>query len=158
VRKNYKIFLPVFFISFLLDQISKFLVVKFLSEKSSIHIFRYFSLTYVKNKGLLFGIFGNFDIALPIIMCGFFAFAGILFYILKNPKIPSFYLYALGLVEGGIAGNLADRLRIGAVIDFINFHIWPVFNLADAFIVVGVISIIFTQLRGKNASCMFQNR
>jgi len=112
----------------------------------------------VENKGILFGLLGGAHLTLPIIISGFIVFFVILFYVLRNPDIPKLYQWNLGLIEGGIAGNIVDRLRFGAVIDFINFHIWPVFNFADAFIVLGVIFTIFTQMRCRNASCIYQDR
>ena len=158
MNKNHKIFFLVFSISFILDQISKFLVIRFLGKNNSVQFFRYFSLTFVENKGILFGLLGGAHLTLPIIISGFIVFFVILFYVLRNPDIPKLYQWNLGLIEGGIAGNIVDRLRFGAVIDFINFHIWPVFNFADAFIVLGVIFTIFTQMRCRNASCIYQDR
>ena len=63
-----------------------------------------------------------------------------LFYFQKEHKELS---WPLALIAGGILGNLLDRIIYGAVFDFINFHFWPVFNLADTFIVCGVILAIF---------------
>ena len=77
---------------------------------------------------------------------------GILTYTLNVRDESKFLLFSLGLVEGGIIGNLIDRVRFGYVIDFLNFKVWPVFNFGDIFIVVGTFLTIFYQLRRTNAS------
>ena len=82
-------------------------------------------------------------------------FSLIIFYIKKNHGIAKSLQISFGLIEGGILGNLVDRIRIGAVIDFLDFHIWPVFNFADTFIVTGVFLLLFLQFRGGNASDIY---
>lgn len=58
-------------------------------------------------------------------------------------------LLGLGMIAGGAAGNLADRLRLGHVVDFIDFHFWPVFNVADTGIVIGVLLLLWLTLAGE---------
>jgi len=144
--------------SVLLDQFSKYLVVDFLSEMKSVSIFRYFSLTLVKNTGICFGILNNLNVRIFIITASFIIGIAIIISIIRYGKDKQMII-ASGLVEGGIIGNLIDRIRIGAVIDFINFHFWPVFNLADAFIVTGVVIIFFHHFKGgKYAPRVFEDR
>ena len=157
-NKSLKYFYLVTFISLFLDQFTKYLILNFLSPYSSFHIFKYFSLTLVKNSGVLFGLFSQFDIRIPVIIAS--VLIGIVIYtvLLKNPSVYKKIQIALGLIEGGIIGNLIDRIKYGYVIDFLNFHFWPVFNLADTFIVSGIFLLFFAHIRSNNASSIYQNR
>lgn len=60
-----------------------------------------------------------------------------------------FFRWGLGLVLGGAAGNLLDRFRLGAVIDFLDFRVWPVFNVADSCITIGAVLMGWTLLRRR---------
>ncbi|MCM8762592.1 MAG: signal peptidase II [Candidatus Omnitrophica bacterium] len=149
---KYRWFFLTVFLSVFVDRLSKYIIVKFLSDIGSFSIFRYFSFTLVRNKGLCFGILNNLNLRNFIIIASFIIAAGIFFFLERYGKDKQTVI-ASGLIEGGIIGNLIDRISIGAVIDFINFHIWPVFNLADTFIVSGVVIILFNHFkRGKYAS------
>jgi signal peptidase II len=95
-----------------------------------------FSIHHVQNSGIAFGLFAG---ATPLVtaltalavawMLVFFARSGS-----RHPVLP----IALGLLIGGSASNLVDRVLLGHVTDFLDFRYWPAFNLADTFIVVGV--------------------
>jgi signal peptidase II len=110
---------------------------------------RVFSLTYTTNTGAAFGLFPNQGTLFVLI-----AFAVIGAIILYYRHLPDGYLVArvaLGLMLGGALGNLIDRLRQGYVVDFVDFnfwplHNWPVWNLADGAIVVGVGLLAITML------------
>lgn len=149
---KYRYFFLTAILSVFIDQFSKWCIVNFLSDNGSLHIFKYFSITIVRNQGICFGILNNLNLRIVIIVASLIIAVGILFSLVRyvNDKL---IIIASGLIEGGIIGNLMDRIRIGAVIDFINFHIWPVFNLADTFIVSGVLIIFFNHIkRGRYAS------
>jgi signal peptidase II len=73
------------------------------------------------------------------IIITFFIIAAILYYAWSLEKMNWIVAAALGLELGGALGNLIDRLRFGKVTDFIDFHFWPIFNVADTAIVIGVI-------------------
>jgi signal peptidase II len=90
----------------------------------------------VQNSGIAFGLFSNATAAVIVVtaiaigwMLAYFARSGA-----RHPVLP----VALGLVIGGSVSNLADRVRLGFVTDFLDFRYWPAFNLADSFIVIGV--------------------
>ena len=70
-------------------------------------------------------------------------------FIRRITALPALYQAALGLVGGGAVGNLADRFRLGYVIDFIDLKFWPVFNLADSFITIGVFILAYLFLTEK---------
>lgn len=112
-----------------------------------------FHITYVQNTGASFGIFGEHTEILTIItavvlagLIGYMAYVSIRMskenmegLELRNKKI---YLYSLLLIATGGIGNDADRIVRGYVVDFLDFRVWPVFNLADIFICVGCVLLI----------------
>lgn len=136
------IFLGVLF----LDQLSKFFILREMSFNQSIPLIpSVFHLTLVGNTGIAFGLFkGN---------SGVFVLAGllILFWIYrsvwKNSRKDSWISFGLGLVLGGAVGNLIDRLRYGYVVDFLDFRVWPVFNVADLFISMGTACLFMVCFR-----------
>ncbi|MCE1247993.1 MAG: signal peptidase II [Firmicutes bacterium] len=137
------IYILVALISVILDQVTKSAVLaNFKVSQSKPVIDKILYLTYVTNKGGAFGMMSGhtfFFVFLAIILC----LAGIVF-IPKILKMPKSIQVALGLLLGGTIGNLIDRLRFkGAVIDFIDFRVWPTFNVADIAICVGVGMIVF---------------
>lgn len=99
-----------------------------------------FHLTYIKNTGGAFGIFENantFFIIISILI--------IVFLLLYNRIYVKDNIYinlSFGLIIGGAVGNLIDRIRLNYVVDYLDFRIWPVFNLADSAIVVGAVLLI----------------
>ena len=95
------------------------------------------SLTLVQNRGAAFGLGQNYS-GLIAVMAGVFLLLGFLVLFLKSPK-TAFGRWGLILLLAGAGGNLADRIRLGAVVDFIDFRFWPVFNLADTWITCGTI-------------------
>ncbi len=99
------------------------------------------SLTYTTNTGAAFGLFA--DRGILFILIAFVVVAAIIFYYRYLPEGYGWVRLALGLQLGGALGNLIDRLRLGYVIDFIDLNFWPlkswpIFNIADSAIVVGV--------------------
>ncbi len=132
-------------ICLIVDQISKLLIVSNYSvNKSKEIISSFFSITYVKNTGAAWGMFSNGTLILAIISLVFLYF--FIDFILKSDKISKLNVFSYGLIIGGIVGNLIDRLARGYVVDFLDFKIFsydfPVFNIADTFIVVGIILLI----------------
>lgn len=110
----------------ILDQLTKYLI-------------RFFGGFYICNKGIAFGISLPHWLILGFIIA-FFVFTGFLILNFNPPAGGS--NYPLVLILSGAISNLFDRLYFGCVIDFINLEIWPVFNLADILICVGVFLLI----------------
>ncbi|MBE3586440.1 signal peptidase II [Desulfofundulus thermocisternus] len=128
------------------DQFSKGLVQYLMYEGQSVPIIPHvFHLTYVRNPGAAFGLFAHrtafFIVATLLVVAG--AVAGAL----RLPPGHRLLRLSLGLVVGGAIGNLIDRLRFGLVVDFLDFRIWPVFNLADTAIVTGAFLLLYTLWR-----------
>ncbi len=133
-----------------LDRLSKYLVLHFLSGGAPpLKIFRYFSLTLVKNRGICFGMLTGINLRIAIIIASFLIGIMIILYLLRSGEKSKRTEMALGFIEGGIAGNLIDRIATGAVIDFLDFHFWPVFNLADVSIVSGITLILLEHMAKK---------
>lgn len=130
----------------ILDQFSKYIVVENMALGESIPIIEeVFHLTYILNPGAAFGMFAHnrlFFIAIAVIVIGIIIWAHR--EILASPwEVKA----GCGLFLGGAIGNLIDRARQGLVIDFFDFRIWPVFNIADIAICIGVGLIIWNLLK-----------
>lgn len=124
----------------LFDQYTKHLVVSsmepFEMRPLSPSLGHIFTLTYVRNTGAAFGIFPNASTLFVII--ALVVVLGIAVYFRQLPDDEWLLKMSLAMQLGGALGNLTDRLRLGYVVDFMDFRMWPVFNFADTFIVVGV--------------------
>ena len=124
-----------------LDQVSKVLIRANMSLGQSIPDEGPFQIKYVTNVGGAFGIFGNQGFL--IMVTALAGIAAILLYA-HHPLFNSMLAkVALGLILGGSIGNLIDRAFLGEVTDFIDVGAWPVFNLADSAITVGVILVLY---------------
>ena len=123
-----------------LDQVTKHLVRANLALGESVPEHGPLRITYVTNTGAAFGILQGQTVFLMVTT--FFGLAAILLYFLYPPMEHGVLRLALGLQLGGAVGNLADRVRLGKVTDFIDVGPWPNFNVADSSIVVGVAIII----------------
>ncbi len=131
-------------ICILIDQLSKFLVISNLDVNMGKTIIpSFFSILYIKNTGAAWGMFSNGTMILSILSIIFLIL--LIKYIIDSKSISRLGSYTYGMLIGGIIGNLIDRLVRQYVVDFLSFRIfsyhYPVFNLADVFIVVSVILI-----------------
>ncbi len=144
---------------FSLDQFSKYLIRQNLTLRESVPVLKnIFHLTLVYNKGAAFGILQNGTIvfvvaALVAIFIIVFNLSGS-----RAKKIKPVYNVALGLVLGGIIGNLFDRVFLGYVVDFIDFRIWPVFNIADSAITIGTLLLGFLILSSEKQAVKIKKK
>lgn len=151
-KKNFLFALTLSGVGLSLDLYSKYIILQILSDQNggfkSIEVTSFFSLIYVKNLGISFGMFNNIANAreIFIVIQGLIATSLIiwLFYCQK------FYIsVALGLIIGGAYGNVIDRYFNGGVTDFLDFHYknfhYPAFNLADSLIFIGVVIILIDE-------------
>jgi len=147
--------IPVIIISiilFIIDQISKILVIKYIDINNSIELIKnFFYLTYTHNTGAAFSILMGKRIFL--ILIAVVILIAIFNYLRKNKIESKVEKIAFSLVIGGSIGNLLDRIVRGYVIDFLDFKIFgynfPIFNLADTFIVIGVFLLLIITLTRK---------
>lgn len=127
-----------------IDQLSKFMIINNFDVNTGKSIISsFFSIVYIRNTGAAWGFFSNGTIALAILSIVFLIF--IIKYILDLKEINKIDTFSYGLLIGGIIGNLIDRLIRNYVVDFLSFkffsYSFPVFNIADCFIVVSIILI-----------------
>lgn len=140
-------------ILFLIDIFSKYLITKLVIFGESITIINNFlNITYVKNTGAAWSILNNNTLIVTII--SLLIIIALIIYMYNNKNSSSkFERLGYSLVLGGALGNLFDRLVYGYVIDFIDIYIfnydYPIFNLADTFIVIGVIILFISMWRDK---------
>jgi len=134
---------------FLLDQLSKFLVRELLASHDSFPREGFFRITHTFNTGSAFGLFQNQNTWL--ILVSFIGIAVLIVMYRSQPRPSNLLRLSLGLQMGGAAGNLLDRLLLGHVTDFIDVGAWPVFNLADASIVVGILLLVWLFLGPQRA-------
>lgn len=131
------ILLIIFLLILLADQYTKLVVQQDMIVGQSIPVIhRIFHFTYVQNTGGAFGILRgrtNLFIIVSIIVIIF-----IIYFMLKEEKKDTFVKIVFSVVLGGAISNLIDRMRLGYVVDFIDFQVWPVFNIADSAISVGM--------------------
>lgn len=129
-----------------LDQLTKFLVTRNLPLNQSFPVIKgIFHISLIHNRGAAFGILKN---QTPLFITASIFAIIFIFLNLKN-KNKRLHSFSLGLILAGALGNLIDRLFLGHVIDFLDFRIWPVFNVADSAITIGAILLGWSILKAK---------
>lgn len=142
---------------FICDRVSKYAAYHALTSGQSIAVIPgVFHITLVLNKGTAFGLFSGKGALFAAFTL--FAVFVITAFMWKNASRNAFVIYALSLILGGAAGNLVDRISIGSVIDFLDFRIWPVFNIADSAITIGTIVLVINILLTENVKRKTQDR
>jgi len=141
----------------LLDQVTKAWITANMPLYRTVPVIQgFFNITHIHNPG---GAFGFLAAAHPLlrsvvfILVSFLAL-GLVFYFFKNtPKTHRFLSVGFALIFGGAVGNLIDRIRMGSVVDFLDFFIgtyhWPAFNVADSAITVGITIFLIHLVLGK---------
>ena len=122
-------------VALLADQVSKMWIMSNMQVGQSIPPDGLVRLTYVRNSGVAFGLFPNqtFIITLAAIA----GLAILLIYYRLSPFRNMYTYTSVGFILGGASGNLIDRIRLGYVTDFLDFRVWPVFNIGDSAVVLG---------------------
>ncbi|MBM3667009.1 MAG: signal peptidase II [Actinobacteria bacterium] len=123
-----------------LDQLGKALVRGNIERGKTVELLPFLDLANTRNRGIAFGLAGEVPPLVTAVAIGFLV--GLLVFLsLREHADPLVWLPA-GLLVGGALGNLIDRVREGAVTDFIDFPYWPTFNFADMAITVGVVLLV----------------
>jgi signal peptidase II len=122
------------------DQATKQLAISQVGRGEDVNVFFGLDITNARNTGVAFGALEGGGLVVAILIG--VSLALLLGYFLVNRDMPLLWL-PVGLLLGGALGNLADRAREGAVIDFIDPIAWPAFNIADACIVIGVLMLLW---------------
>jgi signal peptidase II len=123
-----------------LDQAVKALVRTTIEPGDAVGLFLGIKITNVRNNGIAFGMFSGGGVVLVLFAVA--ALGALLVFFFRHRDRPLVWL-PTGLLIGGAAGNLIDRVREGAVTDFIDFPAWPAFNVADIAITFGVLTLIY---------------
>lgn len=132
-----------------LDQITKQLVVAHVERGDPLKLAFGFEISNVRNSGIAFGLLsGSSDALVLVLTLG--ALSLLVGYFAAHAGRPELWL-PVGLVVGGALGNLADRVRMGAAVDFLDPPLWPAFNLADIAIVIGVALFVLLILADDRA-------
>lgn len=140
-KSSIKTFILTVFTVFFLDRLSKQVVISFIKLNKSLPvIFGVFHVTYVRNPGASFGLFPQ--LRNVFLLLSFFFLVGVVLYILLE-KPDRLTQILLGLIAGGTAGNAFDRVAYGAVIDWLDFRFWPIFNFADLAISCGMALLLY---------------
>ena len=134
------------------DQVTKAIVVSHLREGESRRVVgSVLSWTYQRNPGSAFGLFRH----VPVLFTVLAAVIAVVI-IVRSPRVrDKLVAFALGLVLGGALGNLVDRIARppgvfrGRVIDFVDLHWWPVFNVADSAVVIGAVLLLIASFRNE---------
>lgn len=139
-NKNTLFIFSITILIILLDQLTKYLISKYMIVSQSIPLIQNFLyLTYIQNTGAGFGLLKGWNTAL--IFISLIIIGIILFYFDRITREKTIHI-PIALILGGAIGNLIDRIFIGHVIDFIDFSIWPTFNIADSCITIGALWLI----------------
>lgn len=126
-----------------IDQWSKELILGFpeLTGYNAIEITSFFNIVLVMNRGVSFGMFSEHNQPLILTAIAIIIISILLIWLWKNSSLA--VALGIGSVIGGAIGNVIDRIRYEAVVDFLDFHIaglhWPAFNVADSFVFIGVV-------------------
>jgi signal peptidase II len=118
------------------DQVTKALATAYLKPAGSVPVTGWLHLTYLENRGAAFGVLQNQTVF--FILVGLIVAGGLIASYRYLPTATPLLNLGLGLQLGGALGNLVDRVRQGYVVDFVDLSWWPVFNVADAAIMIGV--------------------
>ena len=153
-QKNFTNLVLIIFI-FLIDRISKILIVSYIKEsgKAEIALTTFLNLNLIWNEGIAFGLL-SFEDALSYNLVTIIISIVIIILLIMLNKAEKLSRFAILLVIGGALGNFFDRIYYSAVPDFIDFHLksfhWFIFNVADIFISIGIICLIYVEILKKD--------
>lgn len=156
MEKKYKLTLFPAAGFLLLDQVTKLLIQNFLPEGGKTVIPGVFNLVYVLNKGAAFGFLNRPDTEWQkyIFIAASILAVFLIFRLLQTiDRHEPILFFGLGCILGGAVGNLIDRIRMGRVVDFLDFHLganhWPAFNVADIAICIGAFALLITFFKNR---------
>lgn len=147
-------------VTIIVDQLSKFFVDTRLVIDQPIEVSQYFNLVKVWNTGISFSMFNNYgDLGASIlVLVACIVCCGLLYWMYHETSAKK--NVCLGLIIGGALGNVLDRMRYGAVMDFLDFHFekyhWPAFNIADTCICIGALILVYFEMKNNKKKGLFE--
>jgi signal peptidase II len=123
-----------------IDQVTKQVAATNVERGGEVSVFPGLEISNTRNSGVAFGVFQDGGVIVAVLIG--VSLVLLIGYFLRHSDVPLMWL-PVGMLLGGALGNLADRAREGAVIDFIDPVAWPAFNVADSCIVVGVVLLLW---------------
>ncbi len=140
---QFMIYLCLIIVAVVMDQILKYIVVNDLGMMNSVPVIEnFFYIHCIPNDGIALGMLAGKQTVVIAITSVLMAALGIFFFLFRK-KFHPFLLCAVAFIVGGGLGNIIDRIRLGYVVDFFEFRIWPyIFNLADVFVVAGCAMVL----------------
>ena len=159
IRRPFYFFVILFIL--VVDQLTKAIVVQKISLFTSNEVIPgFFNITFIQNRGAIFGFFsqsGSRLVFLLLTLTSLAALGLVVYYFFKTPPDEKLMKISLSLILGGALGNLGDRIFRGYVVDFIDFYVkkwhWPSFNVADSCITIGAILLIFLFFFKRRPKC-----
>ena len=157
MKTELKFFYLFILFAVFVDQVSKYFIIEYFNIYPELlindflyEVNQYLNIVIVWNKGFAFGLFQNNIFSVNILYIFLIGSVILVLIIYANKLNEKYYFLIFGLIIGGALGNLIDRILYGAVVDFIdlhynNFH-WFIFNVADIFISLGVILLIYSEI------------
>lgn len=153
-------FLAVSLVILIIDQASKYWANVRLKSVDTLEVIpNFFRFTYALNRGVAFSMLADSRFEMKWVLAGIstLAAAGVVYYLLKAHPEQRLLKTSLSFLLAGITGNLIDRVRLGEVIDFLDFHwyekyTWPTFNVADSAICVGAVLLALEILKDEKQS------
>jgi len=144
----------------IVDQISKFMILRAFNLHEHIPVIHgFFNLVHIRNRGMAFGLMNQAQgsyVFYALTAATILAIALLLFWFSRLKENDPGLIIGFSLIIGGALGNLVDRLRLGEVVDFLDFYIgayhWPAFNVADASITVGTLWVALNLFFQKHSS------
>ena len=156
MQESFFQFLAIFILLIIIDQSTKVYIAKIMMKNNfeNIKLFSFLNITFVRNTGISFGLFSNGGLLNRYFFTILALIVGLTLLIIAFLNIDRIARFSLLFISAGAIGNAIDRIYFGGVIDFIDFFLynlhWPAFNLADIFITLGVILLLFENFFGKN--------
>jgi len=121
----------------ILDQITKYIALSY-SYRLPLEIWQgAFAINLVRNSGGSFGLLKKYPLFFLLMTIAAICIISVYLY-KRRERLPLIFRISLSMVLGGASGNLIDRIRYGYVVDFLDFKVWPVFNVADSCITIGI--------------------
>ena len=155
LSKNFYISFSIVALIYFLDRLTKIYVIQLNKNNLGSDIFNsaYLNIVLIWNKGIAFGLLSFNESHLYNILSLIISIIVVIL-VIMSLKSQGFKRYSLLMIVGGALGNLHDRILFNAVPDFIDFHVgsfhWFIFNVADIFITVGVISMVILEITNNN--------